>query len=77
MPDNIEPSNQPVDPYYSAGDSQSIEGNARRTAILESLHRFFYNIWPSVNRIITFFVYHFIRIMKGAVKIALEQLHQG
>ncbi len=75
--ENEEQTQTTNDPYYSALDSRSIEGGARRTAMLESLHRFFYNIWPSVNRIITFFVYHFIRIMKGAVKIALEQLHQG
>lgn len=75
--ENEEQVQQTSDPYYSAGESESVTRNARRTAILESLHRFFYNIWPSVNRVLTFFVYHFIRIMKGAVRIALEQLHQG
>lgn len=55
------------------------EGNLDRDAkisrIKESLYRFFYNIWPSVNRVLSFFFYHFIRIIKGSIKIAMEQFH--
>ena len=42
----------------------------------ERIYRFFYAIWPSVNRTLSFFFYHLLRIIKGGVKIALEQFHQ-
>ena len=45
--------------------------------VKETLYRFFYAIWPSVNRVLSFFFYHLMRITKGFIKIAMEQLHQG
>jgi len=43
----------------------------------DRIYRFFYNIWPSVNRVITFFFYHFMRIMKGFMRSALESIKGG
>lgn len=42
----------------------------------ERLYKFFYAIWPSVNRVIAFFLYHTLRIIKGSVKTAMEQFHR-
>jgi hypothetical protein len=55
----------------------NLERNAKITKIKEVLYRFFYNIWPSVNRVLSFFFYHIIRIIKGSVKIAMEQFRHG
>lgn len=69
---------QPVtDPYYTPEDSNKLVTAAKTDAIKEKLYRFFYNIWPSVNRVLSFFLYHLLRIIKGSVKIALEQFRQG
>lgn len=43
----------------------------------ERLYRFFYNIWPSVNRVLTFFFYHLMRVIKGFFKIAMEEIRHG
>ena len=56
---------------------KNLERNAKLIRIKEILYRFFYNIWPSVNRVLSFFFYHIIRIIKGSIKIAMEQFHQS
>lgn len=56
---------------------ENLERNAKITKIKEVLYRFFYNIWPSVNRVLSFFFYHIMRIIKGSIKIAMEQFKQG
>lgn len=39
----------------------------------ERIYRFFYNIWPGVNRFINMIFYHAFRIIRGFFKIAMEQ----
>ena len=39
----------------------------------ERIYRFFYNIWPGINRVLQFFFYHLLRIIKGFFKIAMEE----
>lgn len=40
----------------------------------DRIFRFFYNIWPSVNRVIAYFFYHIMRVLKGFFKIALQSI---
>ena len=58
-------------------EEKDLERNAKFISLKEVLYRFFYNIWPSVNRVINFFFYHTVRIIKGSIKIAMEQFHQS
>lgn len=44
--------------------------------IKESIYRFFYNIWPSVQSTLTFVFYHTFRIVRGGIRTAIEQLKQ-
>lgn len=54
-------------------EEKNLERNAKIIKIKENLYKFFYNIWPSVSRVLSFFFYHIIRIIKGSIKIAMEQ----
>lgn len=56
---------------------ENLERNAKIARIKEGWYRFFYNIWPSINRVLSFFFYHIIRIIKGSIKIAMEQFKRG
>lgn len=41
----------------------------------QRIYRFFYNIWPAIYRILNGFFYLVIKIIKGGVKVAMEQFH--
>lgn len=69
--------NGATDAYYSSQDENVLKHQAQKQAIFEGIYRFFYAIWPSVNNFFSFIFYHTLRIIKGAVKTALEQLKQG
>lgn len=62
-------------------NSQIEDQNLQRAQTMqiwkERIYRFFYDIWPSVNRVLSFFLYHILRVVKGFFKIALEQFRQG
>lgn len=70
-----------MDPSQNLNMQYPGEQEAQKTykmqLLKERTYRFFYAIWPSVNRIINFVFYHLTRIIRGFVKIAMEQLHQG
>lgn len=66
-----------VSTYEQSSGEENLERNAKLARIKENLYRFFYNIWPSVNRVLNFFFYHIIRIIKGSIKIAMEQFHRS
>lgn len=40
----------------------------------DRIYKFFYNIWPSVNRVLAFFLYHTMRVVKGFFKIAFQSI---
>ena len=54
-------------------DDKVIERNYKLQKIYDAIYRFFYNIWPSINKTLNFFFYYLIKILKGFVKIAVEQ----
>ena len=56
---------------------QQLQNAYQRQLWKERIYRFFYNIWPSVNRVLSFFFYHIMRIIKGSIKIAMEQFHKS
>ena len=68
---------QSTDAYYSDQDESKLKHQAQRQAIFEGIYRFFYAIWPSVNNFFIFIFYHTLRIIRGAVRTALEQFKQG
>lgn len=69
--------NETNDAYYSDQDENSLKRRAQRQSIFEAIYRFFYKIWPSINNFLNFIFYHTLRVIKGAVKTAIEQLKQG
>ena len=66
---------------YNGIQTQNEDQNLQRVRLLQTIkektYKFFYNIWPSVNRVITFFFYHLMRILKGFFKVAVEQFKNG
>ena len=40
----------------------------------ERVYRFFYNIWPGINRFLSGFFYLLMRIIKGFIKTAMEEI---
>lgn len=54
-------------------DDVNIERERKIQTIKESVYRFFYNIWPSVQKTINFFVYYIVKTLKASVRIAMEQ----
>jgi hypothetical protein len=68
-----------MDPNQSFNTQYPGEQEAQKTykmqLLKERTYRFFYAIWPSINRIINFFLYHLLRIIRGFVRIAMEQFH--
>ena len=66
-----------ISTYEQSSGEENLERNAKILKIKEALYRFFYNIWPSVNRVLSFFFYHIIRIIKGSIKIAMEQFRRS
>lgn len=58
-------------------NEQQLQRNQQITSIKDRIYRFFYAIWPSVNRVLSFFFYHLLRIVKGFFKVAMEQFKRG
>jgi hypothetical protein len=69
--------NQNINTYNQYPGEQEAQKNYRMQQLREGIYRFFYAIWPSVNRVLNFFFYHLMRIIRGFFKIAMEQFHQG
>lgn len=65
----------PQDNLYTS--SQDLQNSQKIQNVKSVIYRFFYNIWPSVNRVLSFFLYHLLRVVKGFFKVALEQFRQG
>lgn len=61
--------------YEYPGEYEALRGQ-KINSIKEAIYKFFYNIWPSVQRVLSFTIYHTIRIIRGSVKIAMEQFKQ-
>jgi len=69
-----------MDPNVSGSQYPSEQETQRNIAIhiwKDRIYRFFYNIWPAVNRVITGIVYLIFKIIRGGVRIALEQFNRG
>jgi hypothetical protein len=67
-----------MDPQQSLyTNDQELQKSQRINSIKEKIYQFFYAIWPSVNRVLSFFFYHLLRIIKGFFKVALEQFQRG
>lgn len=43
----------------------------------DRIYRLFYNIWPAVYAVIAGVSYHTFRIIRGGVRIAMEQFKHG
>lgn len=56
---------------------QELERTQQINNIKEIIFKLFYALWPSVNRVLSFFFYHILRVIKGFFKVALEQFRQG
>ena len=66
----------PNNPNYTpTAEDQKLQRSYTISIWKDRIYRFFYNIWPSVNRVLSFFLYHLLRVIKGFVKVALSQFH--
>lgn len=54
-------------------DDAALERKRKIGIVKDSVYRFFYNIWPSIQKSINFFVYYIIKILKASARIAMEQ----
>ncbi len=71
----MDPNNQQQ--YTPSTEDQQMQRAYTLSLWKDRIYRFFYNIWPSVNRVISFFLYHLLRVIKGFLKVALEQFKPG
>ena len=59
------------------GNQYPGEEEAKRALFLqiwkERIYRFFYNIWPGVMSLFTGIIYFLFRVIRGGVRIAMEQ----
>lgn len=55
-------------------EEKKLQRDYKVQVVKDTIYRFFYNIWPSVNRVMTFFLYHLMRILKGFFKVALQSI---
>ncbi len=62
--------------YQPTPEDQSIQRQYVIQLWKERIYRFFYNIWPGVNRVLTGFFYLILKIFKSFMRIALESFHQ-
>ncbi len=58
-------------------EDQNLQRDEKLRQVKDTVYKFFYAIWPSVNRVLSFFFYHLLRVIKGFFKVALEQFRQG
>lgn len=68
---------QPDSSYFPPVDSSYSKSNVFFEKLKNVWQRFVYGmrqIWPWVYRLINFFVYETIKVIKGIVKIALQQV---
>lgn len=63
--------------YPQYQEEQKFQREQKIQNLKDNTYKFFYNIWPAVNRVLSFFLYHILRVVKGSVKIALEQFKLG
>lgn len=63
--------------YQPTQEDQMLKRQAMFQLWKDRIYRFFYNIWPAVNRVLSFFFYHTIRIVKGFFKIAFQSIRGG
>lgn len=63
--------------YTPTPEDQKIQREYVISVWKDKIYQFFYNIWPSVNRVLSFFLYHLLRVVKGFFKVAMEQFKQG
>ncbi|MDO8269318.1 MAG: hypothetical protein Q7T54_01440 [Candidatus Levybacteria bacterium] len=56
---------------------QQLQNQYQRQVWKDRIYRFFYNIWPSVNRTLAFVFYHLMRIIRGFFRTALESIKGG
>lgn len=63
--------------YIQTSEDKKIQRDYKVSLWKDRIYRFFYNIWPSVNNVISFFFYHILRVAKGFFKVALEQFRRG
>lgn len=68
--------NQTQTQNYQTPEDQGLERARVLQVWKERIYRFFYNIWPSVNNFLQGLIYHTFRIIRGGIRIALEQLKQ-
>jgi len=67
--------NQPVS--QQTQEDQQLEKSYRLQIWKDRIYRFFYNIWPAVNRTLTGFFYLMFRIIRGFFRSAMESLKGG
>lgn len=63
--------------YPQYQEEQNFQRDQKIQNLKDKTYKFFYNIWPSVNRVLSFFLYHILRVVKGFIRIALEQFKLG
>lgn len=60
----------------STAQEKTLQRQYKLQQIKESIYRFFYNIWPSVQSTLAFVFYHTFRIVRGGIRTAIQQLKQ-